>query len=193
LGGETAEMPGFYDEKKFDLAGFAVGEVEKTKLVDGKSLCEGDVILGLPSSGFHANGFSLVRKILRDRNESLQSAFEGSTLGDLLTEPTRLYVNEILALQTRVRVKAMSHITGGGLTNLSRVLPEGLTYDVPFANIPTPSVMKAFQTWGGIPDEEAYTVWNMGMGYAVMVAPHDVAAAREALPDAFVAGTLRKV
>lgn len=192
LGGETAEMPGFYDDKKFDLAGFAVGDVEKSKLVDGKDIRAGDVILGLPSSGFHANGYSLVRKILRDRNESLQTPFEGRTLGDHLTEPTRLYVNEILSLQTRVRVKGMSHITGGGLTNLSRVLPEGLTYDVPFGNIPTPSVMKTFQAWGNIPDDEAFTVWNMGMGFAVILDARDVPAAREALPEAFVAGAIVK-
>lgn len=192
LGGETAEMPGFYDEKKFDLAGFAVGDVEKDKLVDGKNIAEGDVILGLPSSGFHSNGYSLLRKILRDRNESLQNEFEGRTLGDYLTEPTRLYVNEILALQSRVKVKGMSHITGGGLTNLSRVLPEGLSYHVPFENIPTPAFMKAFQTWGNITNEEAFTVWNMGLGFAIILDPHDVPTAREVLPDAFVAGSIVK-
>jgi phosphoribosylformylglycinamidine cyclo-ligase len=193
LGGETAEMPGFYDEKKFDLAGFAVGEVERERLVDGKRVAAGDVIVGLPSSGFHANGYSLLRKILRDRNHSLDSPLDGArTVGEVLTEPTRLYVEEVLAVRARADVKAMAHITGGGLTNIARALPEGLTYAVPHERVPTPRYMRTFQEWGGVSDEEAFTVWNMGMGFTLVVPPADVAKVLACVPDAFVAGEIVK-
>jgi len=192
LGGETAEMPGFYDERKFDLAGFALGDVEKSKLVDGKSIAAGDVVIGLPSSGFHSNGYSLVRKILRDKHLSLHDTFAGTTrtLGCLLTEPTRLYVEPILALQSRVPVKGMAHITGGGLSNINRVVPAGLTSSIDRSLIPTPPVMRAFQEWGGVSENEAYTVWNMGIGFALIVSPDNVTAVREALPEAFVCGEI---
>lgn len=190
LGGETAEMPGFYDNNKFDLAGFAVGEVFHKNLVDGKSITKGDIIIGLPSSGFHANGYSLVRKILKDHSIKLTDLFEGKSWGDLLTIPTKLYVKDILNLQKKFQIKGMSHITGGGLTNIARVLPEGLSYNIEKSNIPTPKYMTHLQKLGDISQEEAFTVWNMGMGYVMIVSPNDVSAICQSIPQAFVAGEI---
>lgn len=190
LGGETAEMPGFYAPNTFDLAGFAVGEVRKEHLIDGSTIQAGDVIVGLKSSGFHANGYSLVRHILSEKGVSLAEPFgSGTTLGDLLTEPTKLYVADILKLQKQVRIKGMSHITGGGLTNIGRVLPAGRVYRIDHSAIPTPDVMKHVQALGQISQDEAFTVWNMGMGFVVIVAASEVDKVLSALPQqAFVAG-----
>lgn len=193
LGGETAEMPGFYDSGKFDLAGFAVGEVENSKIINGSTIVEGDVIVGLPSSGFHANGYSLVRHIIKEKNLSLDMPLAGTntTLGMALTEPTCLYVRDVQkALQT-APIKGMAHITGGGLTNIKRVLPQGLTYQVDRASIPCPPVVAEIKRQGNVTDDEAYTVWNMGLGYVCVVAPGDVQALLAALPKAFVAGRIR--
>ncbi len=192
LGGETAEMPGFYEDNKFDLAGFAVGEVYHKNLVDGKSIQSGDVIIGIKSSGFHANGYSLVRKIIKDHNLNLQDKFEENSLGQVLTEPTALYVKDILALQQKVTVKGMAHITGGGLTNIARVLPPGLGYHIEKSHIPTPPVMKYLQELGNISQEEAFTVWNMGMGYVVIINKEEVDTVLNLLPNSFVAGEINK-
>lgn len=192
LGGETAEMPGFYDNNKFDLAGFAVGEVHRDDLIDGKRIQEQDIIIGLPSSGFHANGFSLVRKILKDNSISLQDQFEEKTWGDWLTAPTKLYVKDILRLQRQIRLKGMAHITGGGLTNIQRVLPEGLTYQIEKEKIHSPKFMTHLKNLGHISEEEAFTVWNMGMGFVVIVSPQDEQIILKALPESFVAGNVKK-
>lgn len=190
LGGETAEMPGFYDQDKFDLAGFAVGEVLKSELIDGKNVKGDDVIIGIPSSGFHANGYSLVRKLLKDHKLSLETPFEGKTLGDYLTEPTRLYVKDILNLKKEIPIKAMAHITGGGLSNISRVLPENYIFDIDRKKIPTPPIIKFFKDLGKISDDEAYNVWNMGMGFCLIVAPEHVQTVQKHIPDSFEVGKI---
>ncbi|MES2614201.1 MAG: phosphoribosylformylglycinamidine cyclo-ligase, partial [Bdellovibrionota bacterium] len=190
LGGETAEMPGFYDSNKFDLAGFAVGEVYNKDLVDGKSIVKGDVIIGLPSSGFHSNGYSLVRKILKDKNIDLKSQFEGKSWGSLLTEPTKLYVKSVLDVHKKIKIKGMSHITGGGLTNIGRVLQPGLNYHIEKEKIPTPLFMKHLQKLGNISQEEAFTVWNMGMGFVLIVNKTDATEFLNQLPDSFIAGEI---
>lgn len=190
LGGETAEMPGFYEGNKFDLAGFAVGEVKNSEVIDGSKVKAGDVIMGLPSSGFHANGFSLVRKIIADNQLPLNSVLEetGRTLGEELSTPTALYVKPVLKLTAALEVKAMAHITGGGLTNIQRTLPKGLTYDIDKKNIRVPAVMRYLKELGNISDEEAYTVWNMGLGFVFVVSAEDVELAQKLMPSAFVAG-----
>ena len=196
LGGETAEMPGFYEGNKFDLAGFAVGLVNNTDIVDGTTVVPGDVLVGLPSSGFHANGYSLIRKIIRDTQLDLASLFttQGQSLswGELLTEPTRLYVNDVNAAKAKVNIKAMSHITGGGLTNIGRVLPEGTTYKIDYAKIPTPEFMNELRKRGNVSLEEAFTVWNMGIGFVFTVASTEVDLLLKTLPGSFVAGEIVK-
>lgn len=188
LGGETAEMPGFYDNHKFDLAGFAVGEVQNNEIINGKNIQENDLIVGLPSSGFHSNGYSLVRKIMSDHNITLETPFEGKTIGEYLTEPTFLYVKDILKLKKQIKIKGMAHITGGGLTNIGRILPENLFYDVDKTKIPVPPIIKYFQTLGNISDEEAYTVWNMGMGFTLIIDQNEIENLKKLLPESFVVG-----
>ncbi|WGL59404.1 phosphoribosylformylglycinamidine cyclo-ligase [Pigmentibacter sp. JX0631] len=190
LGGETAEMPGFYDNNKFDLAGFAVGEVYQKDLIDGKKIVSGDCLIGLPSSGFHANGYSLLRKIMNDHKLSLETPFERKTLGEYLTEPTKLYVKEITNLKSIVPIKAMAHITGGGLTNISRVLPESFVFDIDKSKIPTPPIMKYFKDLGKISDDEAYNVWNMGLGFCLVVAPEHVQTVKNTIPNSFEFGKI---
>ncbi|KAB8036481.1 phosphoribosylformylglycinamidine cyclo-ligase [Silvanigrella paludirubra] len=188
LGGETAEMPGFYDQNKFDLAGFAVGDVLNKDIIDGKNIKENDIIVGLPSSGFHSNGYSLVRKIMTDNNVTLETPFEGKTIGDYLTEPTRLYVKDILNLKKHIVIKGMAHITGGGLTNISRILPENFVFDIDKKKIPVPAIIKHFQTIGKISDEEAFTVWNMGMGFTLIIDPSQLENLKKIMPDCFEIG-----
>ena len=188
LGGETAEMPGFYDKDKFDLAGFAVGDVLKKDIIDGKKIKENDIIVGLPSSGFHSNGYSLIRKIMKDNNIELETPFEGKTIGDFLTIPTRLYVKDILNLKKQINIKGMAHITGGGLTNIGRVLPESFVYDIDKNKIPVPSIMKYFQTVGKISDDEAFTVWNMGMGFTLIIDATELDTLKKVMPECFEIG-----
>lgn len=192
LGGETAEMPGFYEGNKFDLAGFAVGEVANSDIIDGTRVVAGDVIVGLPSSGFHANGYSLVRKIIRDRKLNLTSNFEtGKSLGDALCLPTALYVNDVKTAQRTVNVKAMAHITGGGLSNIGRSLPKHLTYHIDRGAIRKPAIIEFFQDAGKVTDNEAYTVWNMGLGFVLIVSPQDATTLISTLPHAFLAGSIK--
>lgn len=159
LGGETAEMPGFYPKGQYDLAGFAVGVVDKERLIDGSTICEGDVVLGIPSSGFHSNGYSLIRKVT-DR------------FTDELLTPTRIYVKEVLAILERAEVKGMAHITGGGVVeNLPRVLPAGL--GARLNKWPVPKMFSDLQKRGNIPEAEMYRTFNMGMGYLLVLAPSE--------------------
>lgn len=193
LGGETAEMPGFYQPPKFDLAGFAVGEVHRDALIDGSSVKKGDVIVGLPSSGFHANGFSLVRKIITDQNLNLESRpaeLQGSSLGEALSEPTALYPKVVSSILGKVDVKAMAHITGGGLRNIQRVLPDGLTYSIERSQIPLPAVISFIMKAGDISQDEAFNVWNMGLGYTFVVSKSDADLIRRIAPQSFVCGTI---
>ena len=181
-------MPGFYDNNKFDLAGFAVGEVQNSEIINGKNIKENDIIVGLPSSGFHSNGYSLVRKIMSDNKVTIDTPFEGKTIGHYLTEPTRLYVKDILNLKKQIKIKGMAHITGGGLTNIGRVLPENLVYDIDKTKIPVPSIIKYFKNLGNIADEEAFTVWNMGMGFTLIIDENELENLKKLMPDSFTVG-----
>src|SRR3989344_1244159 len=174
IGGETAEMPGCYPAGEYDLAGFCVGIVEKSRIIDGSSIQPGDQLIGLPSSGIHSNGFSLVRKVLRDQKISLESPLGDTTLGAHLLTPTRLYVKTILALLDHVPVKGMSHITGGGLVdNLPRILPP---YTQAVLNTATWPTLPVFQWLKTQPLTLAtlYRTFNMGIGYVMCVARESV-------------------
>ncbi len=188
LGGETAEMPGMYADGEYDLAGFAVGVVARAKIVDGKSTRAGDVVIGLPSSGLHSNGYSLARRVVDARGLDLKAnvAELGMSLGDALMVPTRLYAKASRALtESELTVKAMSHITGGGLPgNLPRVLPEGLGVRLDLASFPRPSVFDVLAKEGPIDESELRRTFNLGLGYVVVVAKDDVDRALALLRDA---------
>ena len=194
LGGETAEMPGMYESGEYDLAGFAVGAVEREKLIDGKRIEIGDLLLGLPSSGVHSNGFSLVRKILKDHKLNLKDILPGTTetLGEALLTPTIIYVKPILKLLAEIEILGMSHITGGGLPgNVPRMLPEKTPGGfVPVAEIeksehynswPELPIFSLLQQVSGLPDEELFPVFNMGIGFVICVAETNEGIAREIL------------
>jgi phosphoribosylformylglycinamidine cyclo-ligase len=182
IGGETAEMPDMYAPGEYDLAGFCVGAVERAALVDEQRVREGDVILGIDSSGPHSNGYSLIRKILAVSGADLAQAVGGVTLADALMAPTRIYVKPILALLAKVRVSGMAHITGGGLTeNIIRVVPEGLGIALDPSRWRLPPVFRWLQEAGRVADAEMWRTFNCGIGYVVIAAPGDVAAVRHAL------------
>ncbi len=175
IGGETAEMPSMYPEGEYDLAGFAVGAVEKSAIINGSGIAPGDVVLGLASSGAHSNGYSLVRKIIERANPDFNADFHGRALRDVLMEPTRIYVKPLLALIKSLPVKGMAHITGGGLTeNVPRVLGEGLTALLQRDAWPMPPLFTWLQQHGGVADAEMHRVFNCGIGMAVIVAAVDV-------------------
>ncbi len=185
IGGETAEMPGMYPDGEYDLAGFAVGAVEKSQIINGLSIAAGDVVLGLASSGAHSNGYSLVRKIIERAKPDLNADFHGKKLADVLMAPTRIYVKPLLALIKALPVKGMAHITGGGLVeNVPRVLPEGVTAELKKASWPRPPLFDWLQKEGGVPDAEMHRVFNCGIGMIVVVAEKDAAAALKMLSDA---------
>jgi phosphoribosylformylglycinamidine cyclo-ligase len=174
IGGETAEMPGMYPDGEYDLAGFAVGAVEKSKIIDGSTITPGDVVLGLASSGIHSNGFSLVRKIIERVQPDLNADFDGRSLADALMAPTRIYVKPLLSLMEQVSVKGMAHITGGGLVeNIPRVLQAGLTAELDHRAWPLPPLFSWLQKHGGVADAEMHRVFNCGIGMAVIVAADD--------------------
>jgi phosphoribosylformylglycinamidine cyclo-ligase len=171
-GGETAEMPDMYDEGEYDLAGFCVGVVERRKIIDGSQLRAGDQILGLGSSGPHSNGYSLIRKILQRCADPAAEQVGGQPLLDALLTPTRIYVRSVLDLLARFDVRAMAHITGGGLTeNIIRVVPEGLAVQLDARAWPRPPVFDWLAATGGVVDSEMARTFNLGIGYAVIVAP----------------------
>ncbi|QTG74989.1 phosphoribosylformylglycinamidine cyclo-ligase [Trueperella pecoris] len=185
IGGETAEMPGFYPEDEYDLAGFAVGMVDEEKMVVGDA-APGDVVLGLSSSGVHSNGFSLVRKVFA-QPDSLATIYPelGQSLGEALLTPTKIYVKPVLALAEVVAIKAISHITGGGLfENLPRALPAGLGMRIDTAAIARPPIFDLLAREGNIPARDMYNTFNMGLGMVIVVAPDDVDAALAALAAA---------
>ena len=172
IGGETAEMPSMYPEGEYDLAGFAVGAVEKSKIIDGSKIAPGDVILGLASSGIHSNGFSLVRKIIEVANPDLNADFHGRSLADALIAPTRIYVKPLLALMESMEIKGMAHITGGGLVeNVPRVLGDKLTAVLDSKSWQMPPLFTWLQQHGGVADAEMHRVFNCGIGMVVIVAP----------------------
>jgi phosphoribosylformylglycinamidine cyclo-ligase len=178
IGGETAEMPGMYPAGEYDLAGFAVGAVEKSLIIDGKSIIPGDVVLGLASSGAHSNGYSLLRRIIERANPDFNVAHfpdpRGRALRDVVMEPTRIYVKPLLALMQSLRVKGMAHITGGGLVeNLPRVLADNLTAVLHRDAWSMPPLFSWLQQHGGVADAEMHRVFNCGIGMAVVVAAVD--------------------
>lgn len=170
IGGETAEMPGMYPDGEYDLAGFAVGVVEKNRIIDGSTIVPGDVVLGLASSGIHSNGFSLVRKIIERAQPELSADFHGHSLADALMAPTRIYVKPLLALMAQMTVKGMAHITGGGLVeNIPRVLHEGLSVELDRRAWPMPPLFPWLQQHGGVADAEMHRVFNCGIGMVAIV------------------------
>jgi len=182
IGGETAEMPGMYAQGEYDLAGFAVGIVEKSAIVDGRDIVPGDVVFGLASSGAHSNGYSLVRRILERTKPDLRADFHGRPLGDVLLEPTRIYVKPLLALMRQTRVKGMAHITGGGLLeNVPRVLPKSVKAVISRSSWPMPPLFQWLQREGDVAEGEMQRVFNCGIGMVVVVAAEDADAATRAL------------
>ncbi len=174
VGGETAEMPGMYAPGDYDLAGFAVGVVEKNDMVTPQRVSAGDTIIGLGSSGPHANGYSLIRKIIEVSGSNLNQEFEGTTLGEALLAPTRIYVKTILALLESINVTAIAHITGGGLLeNLPRVLPQGVSAGISQASWSMPPVFKWLQECGRVEQAEMLRTFNCGIGMVVCVGPQD--------------------
>ena len=197
IGGETAEHPGTMAAEDYDLAGFTVGLVDKPKVLDCNRMKVGDVILALPSSGFHSNGYSLVRKVFDVENADLNQFYPelGKTLGEALLEPTVIYVKPVLACLEKADVKGISHITGGGFyENLPRCLPEGLTARIDKASLRTPALFSLLQEKGGISEHDMFNTFNMGVGMAVIVSPETAEAALDTLKDqgifAYVMGTI---
>ncbi|MFT6310905.1 MAG: phosphoribosylformylglycinamidine cyclo-ligase [Porticoccus sp.] len=196
IGGETAEMPGMYEGEDYDLAGFCVGVVEKSELIDGSTVKSGDILLGIASSGPHSNGYSLIRKVLEVSGESVDSPFGDSTLGETLLTPTRIYVKALLALINAMPVKALAHITGGGLPeNLPRVLPEGTKAVVDTNSWQQPEIFGWLQKNGGIEDFEMLRTFNCGVGMVACVDAENVDAAIALLAEqgeqAWVLGSIK--
>ncbi len=185
VGGETAEMPGIYHVGEYDLAGFAVGIVEKSRIIDGARVRAGDVLLGMASSGAHSNGYALIRKVLALSGADLYQDFHGRTLGATLLEPTRIYIKPLLALFERVEVHALAHITGGGLLeNLPRVLPSGVRARVATDAWPRPPLFDWLQHQGNIAEREMLRTFNCGIGMVVVVSPAEAQAALNVLAEA---------
>lgn len=188
IGGETAEMPGFYPEDEYDLAGFAVGVVDEKNLITGKDLKAGDVLVGMASSGVHSNGFSLVRKVFDMSKESLGTYYEelGKTLGEALLAPTKIYVKALKSVKdSGVSIKACSHITGGGFyENIPRMLPEGIRAVVEKNSYEVPAIFRLLAQKGEISEEIMYNTYNMGIGMVLAVAPEETEKAMEAIRQA---------
>lgn len=199
IGGETAEMPGFYPEDEYDLAGFAVGIVDRERILDSSAMREGDALIALPSSGVHSNGFSLVRRVFEVEGGALER-YEpelGRTLGEALLEPTRIYVKPVLALLRSARVSAISHITGGGFyENVQRALAPGFTARIEKAKLKTPPLFSLIARAGEIPERDMYNTFNMGVGMLAAVAAEDADAAvrclRENGVEAYVCGEVAR-
>ena len=185
IGGETAEMPGFYPVDEYDLAGFSVGVVDKSKILDPSTMKAGDVVIALPSSGVHSNGFSLVRKVLDVENSDIKSPREelgGKSVGETLLTPTKIYVRPVLALLEQVKVKGISHITGGGFfENVPRMLPDGICAELHADALPVPPVFTYIAKVGQIDNREMYNTFNMGVGMALIVAQEDADCALAAI------------
>ena len=184
IGGETAEMPGMYPDGEYDLAGFAVGAVEKSKIIDGSTIIPGDVVLGLASSGAHSNGYSLVRRIIERSNPDMDADFHGRPLRDVLMAPTHIYVKPLLKLMETLPVKGMAHITGGGLVeNVPRVLPDTVTAVLQQKSWPLPPLFQWLQKEGQVADAEMHRVFNCGIGMVVVIAAADAARATALLAE----------
>ena len=200
IGGETAEMPGFYGIDEYDLAGFSVGVVDKAKVFDNSKVKEGDVIIGLPSSGVHSNGFSLVRKVFDIENADIKvpmAELGGKTLGEALLEPTKIYVKPVLALADKVTVKAVSHITGGGFyENIPRSIPKGFGARIVKENIKVLPIFDLISKVGNIPERDMFNTFNMGVGMSIVVDSKDADEAvkilRENGEEAYIIGDIVK-
>lgn len=198
IGGETAEMPDMYSADEYDIAGFAVGIVDKSKIINGSSIAPGDVVLGLASSGVHSNGFSLVRKLLLEQSGfalSEQIDQLGDRLGDCLLEPTKIYVKPLLELQKQITIKGLSHITGGGFVeNIPRVLPHHVNADIERGSWPVQPIFKLLQEKGGLTEQDLFRTFNMGIGMVAIVAEADAQQAVELLQaqgeDVYRIGTI---
>ena len=198
IGGETAEMPGFYPEDEYDLAGFCVGVVDREKILDSRAMRPGDAVLALPSSGVHSNGFSLVRKVFRVGEADITAPVPelgGKGVGETLLTPTKIYVKPMLALFEKVSVKGVSHITGGGFyENIPRSIPDGLCAKIEKAAVKTPPIFALIQKAGGIPERDMFNTFNMGVGMSVVVSKEDADAALAVLrgqgEDAYVLGEI---
>ena len=198
IGGETAEMPGFYPIDEYDLAGFSVGVVDKDKVIDKKSMKAGDVMIALPSSGVHSNGFSLVRRVFDVENCDLRAPIEelgGKSLGETLLTPTRIYVKPMLALFEEVKVKGVSHITGGGFyENMPRSIPDGLGVKIKKSDVRILPIFKLLQKTGNISEHDMFNTFNMGVGMSVVVSREDADRALEILrangEDAYLIGEI---
>ena len=188
IGGETAEMPGFYPEDEYDLAGFAVGIVDKKKVIDIEKVSEGDAIIGIASSGIHSNGYSLVRKVFDVENTDLNKTYEeldGKTLGEVLLTPTKIYVKPMLALFKEMTPHAVMHITGGGFyENIPRALPEGMSAKIYKDELEIPGIFKLLMKEGNIPERDMFNTYNMGPGMTVVVPKEDAARAVEIIEAA---------
>ncbi|MDO9053501.1 MAG: phosphoribosylformylglycinamidine cyclo-ligase [Gallionella sp.] len=186
IGGETAEMPGMYPVGEYDLAGFAVGVVEKANIITGSDIQPGDVVLGMASNGAHSNGYSLVRKIIERSKPDLFARFDGErTLSDVIMAPTRIYVKPLLGLMQTLTIKGMAHITGGGITeNVPRVLPENVVADIDNQSWQMPKLFHWLREQGGVAEQEMYRTFNCGIGMVVIVAQADAAQAISQLQTA---------
>lgn len=196
IGGETAEMPGIYQAGEYDLAGFCVGAVEREALLPQKNICEGDIMLGLRSSGIHSNGFSLVRHILKERGIGLDYKLSGIDIGELLLEPTRIYVKSCLETIRTGKIKALCHITGGGLIeNLPRVLPQNLQANIDFTSFEMPELFAFFKEAGNISDREMYRTFNCGIGMVLICSKEDlddvIKSLRESGEDPLIIGNIK--
>lgn len=187
IGGETAEMPGLYKENDYDLAGFCVGIVDKEKIITGEKIKKGDHIFGLKSSGIHSNGYSLVRKIVLEKEKlSLDEKIEGldTSLGEELLKPTKIYVKEILALLEKIEINGLSHITGGGFyENIPRMIPDGLCAKIDVRNIPLPKIFSLLEKWGELDKKDMYETFNMGVGLVFAVDKNDVDKVKEIIDE----------
>ncbi len=200
IGGETAEMPGFYPEDEYDLAGFAVGLVDRPKVIDNNTMTEGDVVIALPSSGVHSNGFSLVRKVFDVENCDLKKPLDelsGKSLGEALLEPTKIYVKPVLALMKEVSVKGISHITGGGFyENIPRSIPDGLCAEIKKSDVKVLPLFDLIAKSGNIPERDMFNTFNMGVGMSIVVSKEDADRALEILKahgeNAYVIGKIIK-
>jgi len=198
IGGETAEMPGFYPKDDYDMAGFAVGIVDKKNIIDGSHLCQSDVLIGLPSTGIHSNGYSLVRKIFGTDEKALKKHYDklGMTLGQALLSPTKIYVKAVKALISQVNVKAISHITGSGFVeNIPRMMTDNTLAEVKLGSWPIPAIFDLMQDQGGLKEEDMYNTFNMGIGMVVAVAAEDkdkaIAVLEQAGEKGYIIGSVK--
>ena len=198
IGGETAEMPGFYPADEYDLAGYSTGIVDKARIIDNKTMKKGDVVLALPSSGVHSNGFSLVRRVFDVEHADLRAPVAelgGQSLGEALLTPTRIYVKPVLALLDQVQVKGISHITGGGFyENIPRAIPDGLCAEIDRSSVRILPIFSLIARQGGITERDMFNTFNMGVGMSIVVAPEDaeraLAILREQGEDAYCIGRI---